>query len=172
MCRAQCTELVPVESPEEAENCCIEGSVPDVIIHHIDSCQHAKSGLQQGLLLWTHSFIHCQPFFLVTQKANESFIHPRIHPEKLTSCALQPRSGALPGGQSSALFHYNASHSPSLALVPLHACSVGRPATQHPSRQSAIHPSIHTFEPLTSCTPWPRTRPLSGGQCWALFLLP
>lgn len=92
---------------------------------------------------------------------NRLFIHLPINPERLTPCALQPRTGPLSRGQKPALFPYHALHSLDLPWFPYMPALWASRTTSlpdggtsiHPDSRSALHPSIHTFKRLTSCTP-------------------
>lgn len=100
--------------------------------------------------------------FLVSQRAWKWSIHPSIHPSRGadSSCPVAQDRTSLRGTVVS-FVPLSCLTFPRPALVPLHAYSVGKQASQparqgtsiHPDSQSVIHPSIHTFKRLTSCTP-------------------
>lgn len=100
--------------------------------------------------------------FLVRQQASQTSIHPSIHPyrEADSSCPVAQDRASL-WGTVAVFVSLSCLAFPRPTLVPLHACSVGKQASQpasrgtsiHPDSRPTIHPSIHTFERLTSCTP-------------------
>lgn len=100
--------------------------------------------------LYVHN-IHsnCWSAFL----ASQSFIHLSVHPSReADSLGPVAQDRASLQGTVAGFVPLSCLEFPRLAVVPLHACSVGKqdnqPASrgnQHPSRQPVSHPSIHSY---------------------------